>query len=75
MSDTLNVVTSVAAEPWYISNAWVIVITLMTAAKAIVNLVPSDRPRAIFGILDKVITALVPDNLKDNGTDSGQAAE
>jgi len=30
----------------------------------VVNLVPSDKPRDIFAILDRIITALIPDRRK-----------
>ena len=51
-------------EPWYITHAWEIVLAVAAAAKVIVNLVPSEKPRQIFGIVDRIITAFVPDNLK-----------
>ena len=32
----------------------------MAAAKVIINLTPSDRDNKIFGLLDRVIDALIP---------------
>lgn len=51
--------------PWYIENVWIIVTALLTAAKVIINLVPTDKPKAVFGVLDKIVNALIPDNIKD----------
>lgn len=54
---------------WLIENAWAIVFALMTAAKTIVNLLPTEsKAPAIFGIFDKIVNALVPDNIKNPET-------
>lgn len=50
--------------PWYIENVWIIVTALLAAAKVIINLVPTDKPKAVFGVLDKIVNALIPDNIK-----------
>lgn len=51
-------------DPWYIENVWIIVVAIMSAAKVIINLVPTEKPKAVFGILDKIVNALIPDNIK-----------
>jgi|TARA_R100000482_G_C5093399_1_gene131982 hypothetical protein len=51
--------------PWYIENVWIIVVALMGAAKVIINLVPTEKPKSVFGVLDKIVNALIPDNIKN----------
>jgi len=58
------ILTQVTESPWYIEHAWSLIVALMAFLKVVVNLVPSDKPREVFGILDKIVNALVPDNIK-----------
>ena len=58
------ILTQVTESPWYIENAWSLIVALMAFLKVVVNLVPSEKPRDVFGILDKIVNALVPDNVK-----------
>ena len=44
----------------FLSNNWLeIAVSLMSFAKVIVNLTPSVKDDAIFGIVDRVINAIV----------------
>ena len=52
------------ASTWYIDYVWEILLALMAFLKVIGNLVPSDKPREVFAILDKIVNALVPDRRK-----------
>jgi hypothetical protein len=52
------------ASTWYINHVWEILLALMAFLKVIGNLVPSDKPREVFAILDKIVNALVPDRRK-----------
>ena len=61
--DTLAV-ASEATGTWYIDHVWEILLALMAFLKVVVNLVPSEKPREVFGIFDKIVNALVPDNIK-----------
>tara|TARA_R100001460_G_scaffold47078_1_gene84839 strand:- start:169 stop:360 length:192 start_codon:yes stop_codon:yes gene_type:complete len=58
------ILTQVTESPWYIEHAWSLIVALMAFLKVVVNLVPSEKPRDVFGILDKIVNALVPDNIK-----------
>jgi len=45
----------------FITENWLeLLIGLMAAAKVITNLTPSDKDNKIFGLLDRVIDALIP---------------
>jgi len=61
--DSLAVATE-AGGTWYIDHIWEILLALMAFLKVIGNLVPSDKPREVFAILDKIVNALVPDRRK-----------
>ena len=61
--DTLAV-ASEATGTWYIEHVWEILLALMAFLKVIGNLVPSEKPREVFTVLDKIVNALVPDNIK-----------
>jgi|TARA_Y100000361_G_scaffold136542_1_gene137283 hypothetical protein len=44
----------------FLSNNWLeIVVALMAFAKVVVNLTPSVKDDAIFGIVDRVINAII----------------
>ena len=61
--DTLAV-ASEATSAWYIDHVWELLLALMAFLKVVGNLVPSDKPREVFAILDKIVNALVPDRRK-----------
>ena len=50
---------------WYIDHIWEILLALMAFLKVIGNLIPSEKPREVFAILDKIVNALVPDRVKE----------
>lgn len=56
------ILTEVSA--WYIDHIWEILLALLAFLKVMGNLIPSDKPREVFAILDKIVNALVPDNIK-----------
>jgi len=59
-----TILLQVSDSSWVLDHAWELVLALMAFLKVVVNLVPSDKPREVFGILDKIVNALVPDRLK-----------
>lgn len=61
--DTLAVATETTGT-WYIDHVWEILLALMAFLKVVGNLIPSDKPREVFTILDKIVNALVPDRRK-----------
>lgn len=58
------ILTQVTESAWYMEHAWSLIVALMAFLKVVVNLVPSEKPRDVFGILDKIVNALVPDQVK-----------
>jgi len=59
------ILTQVAESAWYVENFWPLVIALMAPLKAVMNLVPTDsKAPDVFGVLDKIVSALIPDRLK-----------
>lgn len=58
------ILTQVSDSAWYIDHVWEILLALMAFLKVIGNLIPSEKPREVFAILDKIVNALVPDRLK-----------
>ena len=70
-ADTVAVVENVVdpvvidpASPWWSEHLVEIGLAFFAFLKVVVNLVPSDKPRDIFAILDRIITALIPDRRK-----------
>lgn len=51
-------------SPWWSEHLWEIGLAFFAFLKVVVNLVPSEKPREIFSLLDRVITALIPDRRK-----------
>lgn len=49
---------------WIVDNFWPLALAAMTFLKALGNLLPSEKPRDVFAVLDKIVNALVPDNIK-----------
>ena len=69
--DTVDTVVSVVdpvvvdpTSPWWSEHLWEIGLAFFAFLKVVVNLVPSEKPREIFSLLDRVITALIPDRRK-----------
>lgn len=60
-----TILAQVSESAWYIDHAWELVLALMTFLKVIGNLIPSEKPREVFAILDKIVNALVPDRVKE----------
>lgn len=60
-----SIFAQVSESAWYIDHAWELVLALMTFLKVIGNLIPSEKPREVFAILDKIVNALVPDRVKE----------
>lgn len=58
------ILTQATESAWYIEHIWEILIALMTFLKVVGNLIPSEKPREVFAIMDKIINALVPDRVK-----------
>ena len=58
------ILTQATESAWYIENIWEILLALMTFLKVVGNLIPSEKPREVFAIMDKIINALVPDRVK-----------
>lgn len=58
-----TILLQVSDSSWVLDHAWELVLALMAFLKVVVNLVPSDKPREVFGIIDKIVNALVPDRL------------
>ena len=59
-----TILTQVSESAWYMDHAWELVLALMTFLKVVGNLIPSEKPREVFAILDKIVNALVPDRVK-----------
>jgi hypothetical protein len=51
-------------EPWYVTHYVELIFIALAAAKAVLNLVPSDKPRVIFGYLDTLIGLIFKDRRK-----------
>ena len=50
--------------PWYIDHYVELIFIALTAVKAVLNLVPSEKPRQIFGYLDTFIGLIFKDRRK-----------
>ena len=51
-------------EPWYVTHYVELIFIALAAAKAVLNLVPRDKPRVIFGYLDTLIGLIFKDRRK-----------
>jgi hypothetical protein len=51
-------------QPWYVTHYVELIFIALAAAKAVLNLVPSDKPRVIFGYLDTLIGLIFKDRRK-----------
>jgi len=52
------------STPWWSEHLVEIGLAFFAFLKVVVNLVPSDKPRDIFAVLDRIINALIPDRRK-----------
>ena len=59
-----SILTQVTESAWHVEHAWELILALMTFLKVVGNLIPSEKPREVFAILDKIVNALVPDRVK-----------
>lgn len=51
-------------EPWYVTHYVELIFIALAAAKAVLNLVPSEKPRVLFGYLDTLIGLIFKDRRK-----------
>jgi hypothetical protein len=50
--------------PWYVEHYVELIFIVLAAVKAVLNLVPSEKPRQIFGYLDTFIGLIFKDRRK-----------
>jgi len=50
--------------PWYVEHYVELIFIALAAVKAVLNLVPSEKPRQIFGYLDTFIGLIFKDRRK-----------
>ena len=50
--------------PWYVEHYVELIFIALAAVKAVLNLVPSDKPRQIFGYIDTFIGLIFKDRRK-----------
>ena len=56
---------AVAETSWVtLGNLMEILVALMVLVKVIVNLTPTERDNKVFGLLDSILNAVVPDRRK-----------
>jgi hypothetical protein len=48
-------------EPWYVTHYVELIFIVLAAVKAVLNLVPSEKPRTVFGYLDTFIGLIFKD--------------
>jgi len=53
-------------EPWYVTHYVELIFIALAAIKAVLNLVPSEQPRVIFGYVDVLIGMIFTDRRKKN---------
>jgi len=51
-------------EPWYVTHYVELIFIVLAAAKAVLNLVPSEKPLVIFGYIDTLIGLIFKDRRK-----------
>jgi hypothetical protein len=51
-------------EPWYVTHYVELIFIVLAAVKAVLNLVPSEKPRTVFGYLDTFIGLIFKDRRK-----------
>lgn len=69
--DTVTVVTPVIdpvivdpMTPWYVEHYVELIFIALAAIKAVLNLVPSEKPRTVFGYIDTFIGLIFKDRKK-----------
>ena len=50
--------------PWYVDHYVELIFIVLAAVKAVLNLVPSEQPRTIFGYIDTFIGLIFKDRRK-----------
>jgi len=50
--------------PWYVDHYVELIFIVLAAVKAVLNLVPSEKPRTIFGYIDTFIGLIFKDRRK-----------
>ena len=48
-------------EPWYVTHYVELIFIVLAAVKAVLNLVPSEKPRQVFGYIDTFIGLIFKD--------------
>lgn len=48
-------------EPWYVTHYVELIFIVLAAVKAVLNLVPSEKPRTVFGYVDTFIGLIFKD--------------
>jgi len=48
-------------EPWYVEHYVELIFIAAAAIKAVLNLVPSEKPRTVFGYIDTFINLIFKD--------------
>ena len=51
-------------EPWYVTHYVELIFIALAAAKAVLNLVPGEKPLVIFGYIDTLIGLIFKDRRK-----------
>ena len=69
VADTATVATEAPIEApetsWVtVGNLMEILVALMVLVKVIVNLTPTERDNKVFGLVDSILNAIVPDRRK-----------
>lgn len=57
-------------KDFLIENWMPLIVALMAFAKVVVNLTPTESDNQVFGIIDTIINALVPDRRKKPNLDN-----
>jgi len=60
----IDPVTVDPMTPWYVDHYVELIFIALAAVKAVLNLVPSDKPRQIFGYIDTFIGLIFKDRRK-----------
>ena len=69
--DTVAVVTPIVdpvivdpMTPWYVEHYVELIFIALAAVKAVLNLIPSEKPRTVFGYIDTFIGLIFKDRRK-----------
>jgi hypothetical protein len=64
LSTTVLPTVITPSEPWYVTHYVELIFIGLAAIKAVLNLVPSEQPRVIFGYVDTLIGLIFKDRRK-----------